>query len=265
MGRVVALGIAVLVCAIVVWIFKQLFEHVRVWEWEKGLKYFQGRFTGVVDPGRYWICTYNSSITCIDMRPRIVVTTGQEVLSADNIALKISVAIRYRVIDPVRAVHSQQHYEQAAYLLVQIAIREAVGGYPIDDLLEKRFEVDGILMARTGKQFDELGLELISVNIRDITFPGDLKKVFALAVKARKEGQAALERARGETAALRNLANAARLMEDNPKLLQLRTIQALSESSGNTLVLSMAGAQGVLPVKAPDYRGAKQREAVHED
>ena len=76
---------------------------------------------------------------------------------------------------------------------------------------------------------------------------GEMKKVFAQVVKAQKEGQAALERARGETAALRNLANAARTMDENPSLLQLRALQTLADSSGNTLVLGLPNSAVPLP------------------
>jgi len=76
---------------------------------------------------------------------------------------------------------------------------------------------------------------------------GKLKKSFAQVVKARKEGEAALERARGETAALRSLANAARMVQDNPQLMQLRVLQVMGESAGNTLVVGMPPASLVLP------------------
>lgn len=92
---------------------------------------------------------------------------------------------------------------------------------------------------RPGKP-SELGLKLISADLKDIMFPGEMKKAFAQVVKAQKEGQAALERARGETAALRSLANAGRAMDDNPNLVQLRAWQALADSSGNTLVFGNA-------------------------
>jgi len=82
-------------------------------------------------------------------------------------------------------------------------------------------------------------------------FPGDLKRVFAQVVQARKEGQAALEKARGETAALRNLANAARLVDGNPALLQLRLLQQLGSATGNTIVLALGATPGALPVPAP--------------
>jgi hypothetical protein len=81
-------------------------------------------------------------------------------------------------------------------------------------------------------------------------FPGELKKIFAQAVKAQKEGLAQLERARGETAALRSLANAARMIEQNPALLQLRLLQAVGENSGNTFVLGVPGQTMPLPVRS---------------
>jgi regulator of protease activity HflC (stomatin/prohibitin superfamily) len=91
-----------------------------------------------------------------------------------------------------------------------------------------------------------------------------MKKAFAQVVKAQKEGQAALEKARGETAALRNLANAARIMDDNPNLLQLRALQALADSSGNTLVFGLPGAS--IPLARPaDKSAGRQRKETEEE
>ena len=81
-----------------------------------------------------------------------------------------------------------------------------------------------------------IGVELLDVDIRDVMLPGELKRAFAAVIAARKEGEAALERARGETAALRSLANAGRMLDDNPGLLQLRILQEVGQSSGNTIV-----------------------------
>jgi regulator of protease activity HflC (stomatin/prohibitin superfamily) len=95
-----------------------------------------------------------------------------------------------------------------------------------------------------------LGLKLISVNLKDIMVSGDLKRSFAQVVKARKEGQASLERARGETAALRSLANAARMVQDSPELMQLRMLQTISESSGNTFVVGLSPSAKPIPVRS---------------
>jgi regulator of protease activity HflC (stomatin/prohibitin superfamily) len=98
---------------------------------------------------------------------------------------------------------------------------------------------------------ERIGINVQAVEVKDVMFPGDLKKVFAEVLKAQKEGQAALERARGETAALRNLANAARMLENNPALMNLRLLQSIAAAtgngSGNTLVMGVPA--GFVPIK----------------
>jgi len=217
----------------------RLVERVTIWEYEKGLRYHKGRLVETVEPGQYWIFRLTTRIVREDMRPRQTIIVGQEVLSADSVSLRLSVAARYEVVDPSAAINAAQDYREALYLIVQLAVRRIIGASPIDELVENRKSFDTMLQEQCEEQVGELGLKLLSVNVRDIMFPGDLKNVFAGVIKARKEGQAALEKARGETAALRNLANAATLMDNNPALLHLRAIQALEESRGNTLVLGV--------------------------
>ena len=246
---VIAIG---LVIGAGVFLVRRTIEPVTVWEYEKGLKYYKGRFKEILEPGQYWIWRHSTHITRVDLRARQVTISGQEVLSSDAISLKVSLVVGYQVTDPVTAVLKIESYGDALYTLVQLALREIVGSKPIDELLEHRANFDAILMDRCEKHVEEFGLKLLSLNIRDIMFPGDLKNVFAQVVKARKEGQAALEKARGETAALRNLANAARLVEKNPSLLQLRAMQTLEQSRGNTVILGIPALEGVIPVKPDD-------------
>ena len=136
------------------------------------------------------------------------------------------------------------------HLELQLALRQIVGAVDIDSLLATRDEISKKLTEMTEAKARELGLHLISVGIKDIMFPGKLKEVFAQVVSARKEGLAALEKARGETAALRNLANAAKMIESNPGLMQLRMLQTLGGSSGNTLVLGLPAQTTALPLKS---------------
>ena len=108
------------------------------------------------------------------------------------------------------------------------------------------------------KEIEEFGIKLISIDIKDITFPGALKQTFAQVVKARYEGLAALERARGESAALRNLSNSAKILENNPALMHLRTIQSFNESSGNTLVLNLSSEQ-LTPLKGSEQADVSEK------
>lgn len=216
-----------------------LFRRVTVYEFERGLKYAGGRFERILGPGAYWHMPYFTSIKKIDARRRFVSIPGQEVLSADGVSIKVSMAACYTVADPAAAAHNSVNYQEALYLELQLALRAIAGGAEIETLLKERDAMSKQLMDGTAGKARELGLELISVSLKDIMFPGKLRETFAQVVNARQEGLAALERARGETAALRNLANAAKMLEGNPNLLQLRLVQALGEASGNTLVLGM--------------------------
>ena len=250
------LGIIVLLLIFIALLWKGAkkvaIQRMTVFEYERGVKYVRGKFETILEPGQYWYFPFFTHIQKVDIRPCFVSITGQEVLSSDGVTLKVSLAAKYEIVDPHTALHKAQNFQEALYLELQLALREIIGAAAIDDLLEQRQEFSKRLLELTATKIQELGLKLLSVNIKDILFPGPLKQMFAQVVKARKEGQAALEKARGETAALRNLANAAKMIESNPNLLQLRILQAIGESSGNTLVLGMPSQTTTIPIKRKD-------------
>lgn len=227
---------------------------VTVYEFERGLKYVRGRFRGVLGPGRYWLLRGVAEVRKVDVRPTVVPVAGQEVLSADGVALKVSLAARYRVADPAVAVNEVADYATALYTEVQLALRVVISATPVDELLARRAELGERVRALAAERLAAAGIELLAADVKDLTLPGDLKKIFAQVVKARQEGLAALEKARGETAALRNLANAAQMVERNPHLMQLRLLQVLGEQSGNTVVLGVAsppaGVAGPIPIRS---------------
>jgi regulator of protease activity HflC (stomatin/prohibitin superfamily) len=175
---------------------------------------------------------------------------GQEVVTSDGFSIKLSLAVRQKVVDPVVAMTQVEDYHGTVYSIVQVALREVVGSMAIDDLLQRRNEVGPAGLGRSAEPAGAIGMELVSVDVKDLMFPGPLKRTFAQVIEARQQGLAALEKARGETAALRNLANAARLVESNPSLLQLRLVQQLEASSGNTLVVGFPSNSTPLPVKS---------------
>ncbi len=214
-----------------------------IFEYERGLKYRKGKFYEILGPGRYWIFFRSTTIKKIDVRPRFISVPGQEVLSADSVTIKVSVTAKYEITDPVTAVHKIENYQEAFYAIVQLALRDIIGSLKIDEILEQRGALNQKLLELTEKKVAELGIKIYLIGIKDIMFPGELKKIFAKVVEAQKEGLAALERARGESASLRNLANVAKMLEDNPALMQLRALQ----STGNTMVFGVSG--GVVPVK----------------
>jgi regulator of protease activity HflC (stomatin/prohibitin superfamily) len=234
------LWVVVLVAVLLVVAVKVVpIKRVTVFEYQKGLKYSKGRYSATLNAGQYWILPKSSTIIPVDIRPQFVTIQGQDVLSSDGVTLKISLAAEFQVADPNVAINRNVSSQNSLYLTLQMAVREIVGKEKIDTLIENRAGFGSKLTELTSAKVTEYGLKLISADIKDIMFPGEMKKAFAQVVKAQKEAQAALEKARGETAALRSLANAARIMDDNPNLLQLRALQALENSGGNTLVLGL--------------------------
>jgi regulator of protease activity HflC (stomatin/prohibitin superfamily) len=155
------------------------------------------------------------------------------------------VAATYRIAAPDRAVLETGNYQAAIYAELQLALRGAIGALAIEELLAKRADLSASLMTTAAERLRLLGIDLQDAALRDITFPGELKKIFTQVVKARQEGLAALERARGETAALRNLANAAQMVQRSPALMQLRLLQVLGQQGGNTIVLGLPNATAI--------------------
>ena len=113
-----------------------------------------------------------------------------------------------------------------------------MSGVAVEALLNQRLEIGAQLLARVQPEAAKIGINVLAVEVKDVMFPAELKRAFADVLKAKQEGQAALERARGESASLRNLANAARVLEGNPALMNLRLMQSLSaaQNAGSTLV-----------------------------
>jgi regulator of protease activity HflC (stomatin/prohibitin superfamily) len=225
----------------------RFWRRVVVFQFERGLEYRDGRFTRLLGPGAYRRWVRSTTIVKVDVRRRVVAVAGQEVLTADGVPLRLTLAASFHVADPAAAHNHVADYHDALYLLLQLEVRRVVGESPVEGVLARRAEFGPTLLEACAEPARALGLELEAVDVKDLTLPGDLKRMFARVVEARQEGLAALEKARGETAALRNLANAARLLEDSPALAQLRLLQHLATTSGNTYVLGVPSTMVPLP------------------
>lgn len=231
-----SIGIASLIVLFVL-VSIYFIRRVVIFEFQNGLLYRNGRYVRTLKPGQYWYLHQWYSIQKVEMREINVTIPGQELLTSDNISLKISAAVGYKVADPYLAINSAVSYQESLYQTVQLNLRDVVASSGVDELLAKRAEIGKALFDKTSEKTAALGLQLLLVEIKDVMFPGELKNVFAQVVNAKKEGLAALERARGESTALRNLANAAKLFENNPDLRQLRLFQVLEKKNGNAVVL----------------------------
>lgn len=215
-----------------------------------GLLYHKGKFVETFGVGRHIRWSRHLSWNALDVRKASLLVAGQEVLTADSVGLKLSVLVTYQVVDPAKAAHETQHWQGDIHNAAQLALRVVVNGVSVEALLNKRLELGAQLLARVQPETAKIGINVTAVEVKDVMLPNDLKRAFAEVLKAKQEGQAALERARGESASLRNLANAARVLEGNPALQNLRLMQSLTaaQNAGNTLVFGVPG--GFVPLKS---------------
>lgn len=247
----VIIAIAIVASVITLPVIKKFRRAFCVPEGWAGLVYHHGLFVRRNNAGRHILWGRGWSTNLIDLRKASLLVAGQEVLTADSVSLKISLFVTYRVTDPVKAAHETQNSLGDLYTFAQLALRAVVNGVAVEALLNQRLEIGAQLLARVQPEATKVGINVLGVEVKDVMFPAELKRAFADVLKAKQEGQAALERARGESASLRNLANAARVLEGNPALMNLRLMQSLSaaQNAGNTLVVGMPG--GFVPLKQP--------------
>ncbi len=213
--------------------------RIVVQEWERVLLYRDGRFEELLEPGRHRRARWRRRRVYVAVRPRLLVVPGQEVLTADGLSVRVSLTVACRTADPRRWHEAVEDADAFVYAALQVALREVVAGRTLDELLTARDAVPLDVRERVGSAAEAVGVAVESLALRDVMAPAELRRAAAEVATARAQGQAALERARGEVAATRALANAARMVADQPALLQLRTLQAV-EAGGATVHLSTA-------------------------
>ncbi len=213
------------------------------------LLFKDGLYQRTLGPGLHRV--HRRAVTTpVPVRPQTLLVAGQEVLSADGFLPRLSAVASFTVADPFRAVAGQQtEYRELLTVEVQLAVRALAAARKAESLATApRAELDGELLAAAAPAAAAFGLALTAVRLRDIHLPADLRRLMTAVEKARREGQAALERAHAEQAALRALANAARLLRNNPELQNLRLLQVLGDSKATTVALGAT--TGLLPLSS---------------
>lgn len=192
--------------------------------WERGVKFDRGVLVGEVGPGRHRM-RMRVVLHRVDIRPRTMTPAAQDVPTADGVLVRVTVVVRWAVSSPTKFVVETASPEDELYSAVQLALRGAVLTRAHSAVDPERETIAAEVLAGVTARADELGVSVAEVAVRDVVMPGELRRAALAELVAASEGRAALERARGETAALRSLLNAARLAEEHPALLELRALQ----------------------------------------
>lgn len=202
---------------------------------------YRGDTVTTLEPGRYLVRTPHSARS-IDMRERLVPVAAQEVLTADAMSVRVSMSLRIRVTDPVAFVDRAEDPVASVYLAAQLALRETCASVTADDLIRRGHTLDvEAIRSAAADVGARLGLVVLGVVIRDVILPAEVRSAALELVTAKTRGLAKLEAARAETASLRALANAGRLLDAHPALAQLRLVESVPH--GARVVLSVGGAE----------------------
>ena len=222
----------------------QYFTRVwTIWDYQTCLHYRHGKFVEQLGAGKHRFWGAGHEVLVFDNRTREIVVQGQEVITSDCATLKLSAVAQWRIADPAKFHLGSDDSAKALYTIIQLALRHVVGGISLDDIIEKKTSFGESLLEIVKLALDELGVEVIRVDVRDVMLSADLKNSYQGILTAKKESLTNLEKARGEAAALRTLANAARVFEKNPDLLRLKYLETLKAAGsggyGNTLVIGV--------------------------
>lgn len=210
--------------------------RLTVQPWEVALERRDGEPTRVLRSGRHARRT-RAAYDVLDLRQHIDVVPAQEVLTADGVTVKVSAVWVWTVDDPIAFTEKVRDPVHAVYVTIQLALRDALATRDAEALV--RAPRTGLAAGFTdtvARAAAEVGIRLVDVVVKDVVLPVDLRMAYSELVVGRHRAQAQLEAARAETAALRSLANGAKLLDDHPALAQLRLVQALPPGSRVELV-----------------------------
>lgn len=203
------------------------------------LVYRAGAVANTLTPGRHRL-RGEPLITFVDLRDRLITTAPQEITTAEAVTLRVTMSLHVRTVDPIAYIEVAKDPDAAVYLAAQIAVRDAVAGVTVEQLLARGTAIDlAPVRAAVDAAAAPVGLDVVGVAVKDILVPSEIRSAAMELMTAKARGAARLEEARAETASLRALANAGKMLDASPALAQLRMIQAAPH--GSKIVLSIAG------------------------
>jgi len=229
----------------------ELFPKLRIYRvesYEHGLLFVNDRFEKELSSGMYyyWANEVPIAVKKVDLRVQQLEISGQELLSKDKAALRISLFATYRVENTKLALLDNKDYEKQLYVQFQLALREFVGSLSLDEILERKEEVGNYVLNVVTDKAKSLGVIVKEAGVKDIILPGDIKEIMNQVLIAQKKAQANIITRREETASTRSLLNTAKLMEDNEMLFKLKEMEYVDKIADKINNISVSGGSQVL-------------------
>jgi len=248
MGQIILMGIGVVVL--------YLFSGLRVLrEYERGVYFLLGRSWGARGPGLIFLPPVLAKMQKVSLRVMAMDIPPQDVITRDNISIKVNAVLYMRVKDPVKAVIGVENYLYATSQLAQTTLRSVLGETEMDELLMSREKINAILKDIIESRTEDWGVEVSAVEVKDVDLPPEMKRAMARQAEAERERRAKVINAEGELQASEKLAQAAHIIGKEPAAIQLRYLQTVNE------IASENNSTTIFPIPIDLFRGFMERLA----
>ncbi len=208
-------------------------------QFERGVVYSFGRFTGIMEPGWRFMWPYVQQVTKVDIRTKAVEVPKQEAITKDNVQAKVTAVIYYKVVDPAKAINEVENYYYAVSQLAQTSMRNVIGSTTLNQLLAEKSHIAEQIQKDIDRISTSWGVDVQAVELKDIELPESMIRTMAKQAEAEREQKATIIASEGEVIAAENLAKAAQMMSASPGALHLRTLNSINDISSdqsNTVV-----------------------------
>jgi len=209
-------------------------------QYERALKFRLGKYVGILNPGLRWVIPLIEWVRKVDVRVVAVDIPAQEVITKDNVPMKVNGVVFYKVVSSEKAILEVEDYNFAISQLAQSALRDMTGKAVLDTVLAKREEIGDQIQKIVDSETDPWGIKVTDVKIKDIELPENMKRAMAHEAEAERDRRARIINAEGEKQASQKLLDAGKIIEKSPSALKLRfyqTLNDIAEEKNSTIVL----------------------------
>ena len=201
-------------------------------EYERGVIFMLGRFWGVKGPGLIIVIPGLQQMLRVDLRTMVLDVPTQDVISRDNVSVKVNAVIYFRVVDPERAIIQVEDYYEATSQLAQTTLRSVLGQHELDDMLAEREKLSTNIQTILDNQTDGWGIKVTHVEMKQVDLNDSMVRAIARQAEAERERRAKVIHAEGEKQAAQALLEAARMLARQPEAMQLRYLQTMTQVAG---------------------------------
>ena len=210
-----------------------LFSAIKILrEYERGVIFMLGRFWKVKGPGLILVIPVIQQMVRVDLRTVVMDVPSQDVISKDNVSVKVNAVLYFRVVDPEKAIIQVENFYMATSQLAQTTLRSVLGQHDLDDMLAERERLNEDIQTILDKQTDAWGIKVSNVEIKHVDLDQNMVRAIAKQAEAERERRAKVIHADGEMQAAQKLVEAAATLEQRSQALQLRYLQTLTEIAG---------------------------------